>query len=78
MPYAKDEQGSVDDVIELCRQKTKAKAAALKETTNSSRCGSKRAIDAVISVWDESGDEVEEGKNEEDGEEEAEDEEDKF
>ncbi len=42
----------VDDVIELCRQEAKAKAAALKGITNSSRCGSKRTIDAVISFLD--------------------------
>ena len=84
MHYVKDENKdlwnakTVDDVIELCRQETKAKAAALKGTTNSSRRGSKRTIDAVISVLGESEDEEEEEKNEEDGEEEAEDEEDEF
>ena len=59
---------TVDDVIELCRQETKA--------TNSSKRGSKRTIDAVISVVDESADEDEKEENEEDGKEEAEDEED--
>ena len=69
---------NVDDVIELFRHETKAKAVALKETTNSSRLGSKRTFDAIISVLDESEDEEEEEMNEEDGEEETEDEEDEF
>ena len=65
---------TVDDVIELCRQEAKAKAATLKETTNSIKSRSKRTIDAVISVLNENEDQVEE--NEGDCKEETEDHED--